>query len=434
MNKQLCVISCPLDTYSGYGARSRDFVKALYELKKDEWNFSILSQRWGQTPWGYIKDNQEDWSWVTPLINQSGQLQSQPDIWIQITVPNEFQAIGKYNIGVTAGIETTICDVSWIEGVNRMNTTLVSSNHAKTVFQQSIFEKRDQQNNVIEVIKLQKPIEILFEGLDLNKYFYIPDEDLEETDLVAELDEIPEDFCYLFVGHWMQGEIGEDRKNVGLMVKTFLETFEGRKNKPGLILKTSSAGSSIMDREEILNRINQVRSTVPGDLPNVYVLHGEMDDKDINELYNHGKIKAMINITKGEGFGRPLLEFTVSKKPIIASGWSGHMDFLSLEFNCLVSGDLKPVHPSAVVPNIILAESQWFSPNIPQVSQYLKDVFEKYEKYEELAKRQSHISRTKFNFDEMKKVLGNYLEAIPKAVAIQLPTLKKIQLPQIKKV
>jgi hypothetical protein len=142
----------------------------------------------------------------------------------------------------------------------------------------------------------------------------------------------------------------------------------------------------------------------------------------------------MINITKGEGYGRPLLEFTASKKPIIASGWSGHMDFLNPEFNCLLSGDLKPVHPSAAVANMILPESQWFSPNISQVSQYFKNVFEKYEKYEEPAKRQSHISRTKFNFDEMKKVLGSHLEAIPKPVAIQLPTLKKIQLPQIKKV
>lgn len=433
MNKQLCVISCPLDTYSGYGARSRDFVKAIYELKKEEWDFQILSQRWGQTPWGYIKDNQEDWNWVTPLINQSGQLQQQPDVWIQITVPNEFQPIGKYNIGVTAGIETTICDVSWIEGVNRMDKTLVSSQHAKTVFEQSTFEKRDQQNNLIEVIKLQKPIDILFEGLDINKYFYIADEDLEETDLVLELDEIKEDFCYLFVGHWMQGEIGEDRKNVGLMIKTFFETFEGRKNKPGLVIKTSSAGSSIMDREEILNRINQIRTIVGGDLPNIYLLHGELDDKDINDLYNHGKIKAMINITKGEGYGRPLLEFTASKKPIIASGWSGHIDFLNQEFNCLVSGELKPIHPSAVVPNMILAESHWFSPNITQVSQYLKDVFEKYEKYQDIAKRQSHISKTKFSFESMKNLLSTYLDVIPKQVAIQLPTLKKIQLPQLKK-
>lgn len=433
--KQFCVISCPVDTYSGYGARARDFVKALYELKKDEWDINILSQRWGSTPWGYLKNNKEEWGWVLPLVSQNSQLQRKPDIWIQITVPNEFQAIGKYNIGVTAGIETTICDVSWIEGCNRMDVTLTSSEHSKKVFQNSIFEKRDQQSNtVVEVIKLQKPVELLFEGVDLNKYFFIEDVDLEETDLVLELDEIKEEFCYLFVGHWLQGELGEDRKNVGLMLKTFFETFKDKKNKPALIMKTSGAGSSIMDRDELLNKIDQVRSMVPGNLPNVYLLHGEMDDKDINNLYNHPKVMAMYNLTKGEGFGRPLLEFTLSKKPIIVSGWSGHVDFLDPEFNCMIGGELKNVHPSAQVQNMILAESQWFSPDISQAKSYLQNVYEKYSKYQELAKRQSHVTKTKHSFEEMKNLLSIYLDKIPKQVPLQLPTLKKIELPKLKKV
>jgi hypothetical protein len=432
--KQLCVISCPIDTYSGYGARSRDFVKALYELKKDEYDIKIISQRWGITPWGYIKDNKEEYSWLEPLILQIPQLPKQPDIWIQVTVPNEFQPIGKYNIGLTAGIETTICDPSWIEGVNRMDVTLVSSKHAKTVFEQSKFEKKDQQGNFIEKVELQKPVEILFEGIDLNKYFHIEDEDLEETDLVLELDEIKEEFCFLYVGHWLQGELGEDRKNTGLMLKTFFETFKDKKNKPALIMKTSGAGASIMDRDEMLKKIDDVRNIVGGNLPSVYLLHGELDDRDINNLYNHPKVKAMFNLTKGEGFGRPLLEFTLSKKPIIVSAWSGHIDFLDPEFCCLIGGELKHVHPSAQVQNMILAESMWFNPDISQANAHLKNVYEKYSKYEELAKRQSHLSRTKFSFDEMKNLLSTYLDKIPKQVGLQLPQLKKIELPKLKKV
>jgi hypothetical protein len=432
--KQLCVISCPIDTYSGYGARSRDFVKALYELKKDEYDIKIISQRWGVTPWGYIKANKEECGWLESLVLQVPQLPKQPDIWIQITVPNEFQPIGKYNIGLTAGIETTICDPSWIEGINRMNVTLVSSEHSKKVFQQSTFEKRDQQNQVLGVIKLEKPVEVLFEGVDLNKYFYIEDEDLEETDLVLELDEIKEDFSFLYVGHWLQGELGEDRKNTGLMLKTFFEAFKDKKNKPALIMKTSGAGSSIMDRDEMLKKIDAIRNMVGGDLPNVYLLHGELDDKDINNLYNHPKVKAMFNLTKGEGFGRPLLEFTLSKKPIIVSAWSGHVDFLDQEFCCLVGGELKNVHQSAQVQNMILAESMWFSPDINQATTYLKNVYEKYSKYEELAKRQSHVCKTKFSFDEMKSLLATYLDKIPKQTPIQLPQLKKIELPKLKKV
>lgn len=431
--KQLCVISCPIETHSGYGARSRDFFKALYELKKEEWEFQILSQRWGVTPWGYI-DSEPEWEWVKPMINKTGQLYKQPDVWIQITVPNEFQPVGKFNIGVTAGIETTICDPSWIEGVNRMNLTLVSSKHSKKVFEESQFEKRDQQNRTVAQIKLEKPVEVLFEGVDINKYFHIEDEELEETDLVKQLDEIEESFCYLFVGHWLQGEIGEDRKNVGLMLKSFLETFQNKREKPALILKTSGAGASIMDREEILKKIDAVRNSVGENLPNVYLLHGELTDADMNRLYNHGKVKAMYNLTKGEGFGRPILEFAMSKKPIIVSGWSGHTDFLEQGLSCLVGGDLKKVHPSVVVQNIILADSQWFSPTVLQAKHYLKDVYENYKKYLDLAKQQSYRCRTDFNFDKMKEVLSKYAALVPKQVQLQLPKLKKIDLPQLKKI
>ena len=426
--KQYCVISCPIDTYSGYGARSRDFVKALHELKKEEYEFSILSQRWGQTPWGYIRDHEEEWGWLSPLISKSGnQLPKQPDIWIQITVPNEFQPLGKYNIGMTAGIETTLCHASWIDGVNRMNTTLVSSNHAKTVFEQSSFEERDNNGKPIRVVKVEKPIEVLFEGANLDKYFPIADDELEETSLVLTLDEIKEDFCYLFVGHWMQGDIGEDRKNVGQSIKLFLETFRNKKSKPALILKASGGGASIMDKEDILKKIDAIRSTITGDLPNIYLIHGELEDKDMNYLYNHGKVKAMYNLTKGEGFGRPLLEFSLVKKPIIVTGWSGQTDFLYMENTCMVGGQVKQIHPSAVVKDLLIPESGWFAADLKQAEFYLRDVFEKYSKYEEKAKKQAHQSKTKFSYEEMRNLLATYLDKIPKHVGLQLPKLKKIE-------
>jgi len=429
--KKYCVISCPIDTYSGYGARARDFVKALYELKKDEYDVEVLAQRWGSTPWGYIKDHSEEWGFLQPLLAKQP-MTKQPDLWIQITVPNEFQSVGKFNIGVTAGIETTLCPVSWIDGLNKMNLTLASSNHAKNIMMSTGYKEQDKNGNAIRDLKVERPIEVLFEGVDLDKYFYVADEDLDGTDLVQELDEIKEEFCFLFVGHWLQGDLGEDRKNVGLTIKTFLETFRNKKNKPALILKVSGAGSSIMDRNTMLDKIESIRNTVSGDLPNIYLLHGELDDKDINNLYNHGKVKAMISLTKGEGFGRPLLEFTLAKKPIIATAYSGHIDFLYMENTCLIGGTLKQIHPSAVVDNLLIKESSWFSPDVKQAEFYLRDVYEKYSKYEEKAKKQAHQSKTKFSFEEMKNVLAIYLDKIPKQVGLTLPKLKKIELPKIK--
>ena len=422
--KQYCVISAPPDTYSGYGARSRDFIKAIYELKKDEWDIQIIPQRWGNTSWGFLEDFKEEWGWMIPLLLK-GPMTKQPDVWFQITVPSEFQAVGKVNIGVTAGIETTVCDSSWIEGCNRMNAIFVSSVHAKTVLEATSFAKKDDPNFQI---KLEKPVEVLFEGVDLNKYFHISDEDLPETDLVSDLDEIEEDFCYLYVGHWLQGEIGEDRKNTGKLVQVFLETFKGKKKKPALIMKTSSATSCIMDRDEMLRKINIIREAAGVDLPNIYLLHGEMDDEDMNYLYNHPKVKAFVSFTKGEGYGRPLAEFCTSKKPIITSGWSGHIDFLSKEFSVLLPGKLTETHPSAHSNTLILPGSSWFTVDYNAASKALEDVYSNYKKYEEMGKRQGHKIKSEFSYDNMVLFLSAYLaKYVPKQPKLVLPQLKKIK-------
>jgi len=432
--KHLFVISCPIDTYSGYGSRSRDLVKALIELKKDEYDIKILPQRWGNCPWGFIKDHPEEWGFLeSHLLPKSNQLPKKPEVWAQVTVPNEFQPIGKYNIGFTAGIETTICAPQWIEGLNRMDMNIVSSNHAKEVFENSKFEQVDNQTQQkMGVIQLEKPIEVLFEGANLEKYF--PSKEKSSINL----SEVKESFAYLFVGHWMQGQIGEDRKNVGLLVQTFLETFKNKKKTPALILKCSGAGASYMDRDEMLKRINQVKSLVKADtLPNIYLLHGEFSDKEINDLYNHKKVKAMISLTKGEGFGRPLLEFSLTKKPIITTNWSGHTDFLDPKFTTLINGEVKQLHPSAVIKDMILAESGWFAPNIMEVSQHMQDMFTNYKGYEKGAMLQYHKSKNNFSFEGMKNILELFLDKVPtfpKPIKLKLPKINKIELPKIKKI
>jgi glycosyltransferase involved in cell wall biosynthesis len=434
MNKQLCIVSSPVDTFSGYGARSRDFIKSLIKAKGDEWDIKLLSQRWGQTPFGFLNEEIEE---EKDLLNRIiPQMTTQPDAWIQITVPNEFQPVGKHlNIGVTAGIETTICDPSWIEGCNRMTLNLVSSQHAKTVFENSQFEQKDTTTNkTTAIIKLTAPVEVLFEGVDLNKYFKTTP---SQTDLVQQISKIKEDFCFLFVGHWLQGEFGEDRKNVGYMIKAFLEVFKGKTNPPALIMKTNSATTSIMDRNSMLEKIEAVRKTVKGRIPNIYLLHGDLEDEDINDLYNHSKVKAMVSFTKGEGYGRPLLEFTVTEKPVIASGWSGHIDFLDKDAAILVGGELKPIHASAVVPNMLIADSQWFAPNDGQAGYALKEVFDNYKKYLPLAKKQANISKSKFSLDKMTErliqILNEKTQPIPKFIPLSLPKLNKLELPKLNK-
>ena len=430
MSKPTLVVSCPIDTYSGYGARARDFVQSIIDL--DKYDVKILSQRWGNTRFGYLQDHSNE-SLASRIIPQ---LTQQPDIWIQITVPNEFQKIGKYNIGVTAGIETTLCDATWVQGCNNMDLVLVSSEHAKKVFQESKFNVQDNRTGqVTGTVELQTKMEVLFEGADIEKYTSLA------LPVKLDLSDIDESFNYLVVGHWLPGEVGEDRKNIGYTIKAFLETFKNKQKgkRPGLILKVQAgSGTSIMDREAVLDKIDGIRKTVKGDLPNIYLLHGEMTDAEVNELYNHTKVKAMVTLTKGEGFGRPLLEFSLVNKPIIASGWSGQVDFLDKEFTKLIGGTLTQVHPSAAVDKMILRESQWFTPDPIEVGRALKEVYDDYDKWKTSAKRQGHKSRTQFSYNNMREtvdtLLTQYVPEFPKQVQLKLPQLKKIELPKLQKV
>ena len=384
MSKLNVAISCPIDCYSGYSGRSRDFVRALINQYPD-WNIQILSQRWGNTRFGFLEDHGMDdlKSKIVPNLS------SKPDIFFQITVPNEFQKVGKFNVGVTAAIETTVADSSWIEGCNRMDLVLASSKHSREVLVNSTYEKRDQTtNSLLQDIKCTTPVEVLHEGVDLNTYFkiknYSPDTYIEES-----LDTIPESQLLLFVGHWMKGDIGQDRKNVGLLVQKFLESYKNKPNPPALLLKAQQATSSIMDRNRILNKIEGIKKAIGGNLPNIYLLHGDVNDQDMNRLYNHPKIKGMISLTKGEGYGRPLLEFSITGKPIIASGWSGHTDFLDPNLSILLPGVLENVHPSAVVDKMILKEAKWFQPDQQAVTNAIKDLFKNYKKYVVPGKKQA---------------------------------------------
>jgi glycosyltransferase involved in cell wall biosynthesis len=421
------VISCPIDTYSGYGARSRDLVKAIIETNK--YDVKILPQRWGNTSWGFIEDHLE-WNFLKEFILTNPQLSSQPEIWAQITIPNEFQPVGKYNIGITAGMETTAVKGEWIEGCNRMNLVITSSEFAKKTFELMDYEVKNQQGQSQGRLKLTTPIEVIFEGANTNIYKVI------NTPCSLDI-QIKENFAYLFVGHWMQGEFGEDRKNVGLLIKAFYETFKNKSKKPALILKASGGVSSYMDRDELLKKIEIIKKTVVANsLPNIYLLHGEFTDEEMNELYNHSKVKAMVSLTKGEGFGRPLLEFSLVKKPIMTTNWSAHTEFLSKEFTTLMNGELKNLHPS-VLNDWFVKEAQWFNVNPMEVNHYLKDIFENYKKYQNNANRQAHKSKTEFSWDQMKEKLDTILTSripeFPKKIELKLPNLKKIELPKLQK-
>lgn len=416
------VISSPVATQSGYGHHAREIIKQFIDKKDKEWEINLLSMPWGNTPFTYPIPS----DWKRRFVGLP--LQTKPDIWVQITVPNEFQAVGQYNIGVTAGTEGTTCNPEWIDRINQMQLIIVPSEFTKKTFEDTATQSGKAITTNIQVIS-----EYFDDVVYSNK---------NVTTSIPALDSITEKNAFLMCGHWLQGNLGEDRKNISGALHCFFTAFKDkqRSTQPALVLKTSGATYSVTDRWEIENKIEQVRNMFGNEihkLPPVYLLHGDLTNAEMNALYNHPKIKAMVSFTKAEGFGRPLLEFSSTGKPIMAPHYSGQADFLKKEFICALPGTLTNIHESAA-NDFLLKEAQWFTVDYGYASKMFVDILKNTKKWNELSKRQRYFVNSNFTetviskrYDEVLKLIDTGIESIPQHVELKLPKLK---LPKLQKV
>ena len=442
MSKPVCLVTAPVATRSGYGAHSRDICRAL--IKLDKYDVKIWPVRWGNTPMNALHDDDENDIPIIERLLLEPNLPKQPEIHIHIVIPNEFQPLAKYNIGITAGLETTACPPEWIQGINRMNLNIVPATFVKDILNRVKYDVQNEQTQQKEgELKVDKPIEVLFEGADTNIYKKTNEFTQEFVD---EMGKIEEDFCFLYVGHWLQGGLGQDRKDTGMLIKVFCETFKNMKKQPALIMKTSSASFSVIDRENMLNKINEIKSQVKGKCPNGDLVHGEFTDDEMNGLYNHPKVKAHVSFTHGEGFGRPLLEASLSEKPVIAPSWSGHTDFLDSKYAVMLDGNMQKVQKGSFPDQFFVDGSEWFTVNYQKAQQTFRKVYRSYKKYTANAKKLSIQNSKNFSLEAMTKKLGEILDKnipdFPEEVKLQLPKLKKlggsepkkVKLPKLKKV
>ena len=441
--KKFMLICAPMTSRSGYGAHARDLIKSFME--HDKYDIQVFDVPWGSTPRNALDKNNVDDKKMLDLITRENSFQTQPDIYVDIRIPNEFQNPGKFNIGITAGIETNAVSQAWIEGCNKMDLVIVPSKHSKDGFVNALYEKIQQlpdgQQKKIGELKLEKPIEILFEGSD-KIYRKLSTEEIDSKFFDWLNDEVPEKFAFLHVGLWGKGGYGEDRKDIGTLLKTFYESFANKKKQPALILKTSGANFSIIDRNDIKKKINDIKGTFgKTKLPNLYLLHGDLTDEEMNEMYNHPKVKAHVSFTHGEGFGRPLLEASFSGKPIIAPISTGQADFLDKDYTIEIPHKLTKVPPNSFPKGYTNPESQWSTVNYGIASRLMSDVFQNYDKYKVRGKKQMIVNRENFSFEAMKEKLVGMVDEIlgdvPKQVELKLPTLKKepkkLKLPKLKK-
>jgi glycosyltransferase involved in cell wall biosynthesis len=422
MSKPILVFQAPIATRSGYGDHSRDILKSLFEL--DKYDVKVVPTRWGNTPQDQINPQTEFGQRI--LQNIVTQLNTQPDIFIQVSVANEFKKVGKYNIGITAGVETTLAPQEFIQGGNNMDLIITPSQFTKDVLVKSSYTQVDKNTNQkVGELKIQKPVEVLFEGVDTNIF--------NGKSKSSILESVDTDFNFLYVGHWLQGDLGHDRKDTGMMIKTFCTIFKSlpKNQQPGLILKTSSAGFSVMDREEISKKIKDITKEFGDKCPPIHLVFGDLSESELNDLYNDDKVKSFVMFTKGEGYGRPLAEFATTGKPIIVSDWSGYKDFLPSENTVYLEGELKEVHQSAQ-NKFLLKESKWFYVDYSKAASKIFDVYKNYKKYLKQSEGLKTNINKNFTLNKMTSKLGEILDKYvkiqpqPKHVELKLPTIKKL--------
>lgn len=432
MSKPLCVIQGPVFSRSGYGDWSREVAKSI--LRYNKFDLRIATTKWGANP---IKRFQDDLDYNDPLDLAlfdkmlKEPLNRQPDLFIQISIPNEFKPIGKYNIGMTAGIETTAAAGEWIEGLNKMDMNIVTSRHSKKVFDDADYTKEYKDGSGRkEQLRNDKPMEVCFWGANTNIY-KITDQKVDSVEKV--LSQIPESFAFLFVGQWTHENPYSDRKDIGNLIKTFLNTFKNRTQKPCLILKTSGTNYSKVDKDAILKKIKTIESQVDGDKPNVYLIHGELNDVEMNALFNHEKVKCHVSFTHGEGFGHPLLLASLSGKPILAPDWSGHLDFLDSNRECLLSGKVDVINPVSV-NQWLIKESAWFTVSYSLAEERLKQYyFSMNQKTKDnalsLAERNSKMFSTQAMDQKLHGILDKYVPQFAVEQKIMIPQLKMPNFP-----
>jgi len=396
--KKKIIVSGPGLTRSGYGEQCRFALRSL-RAHEDRFDIYFNALSWGNTSW--VTEDNEERVWIDGLIRKTmgyNQAKGSYDYSLQVTIPNEWENMAAVNIGYTAGIETTMVSPEWVQASKRMNKIIVVSNHSKKVFEDTVYQAKDENTGRISEFKCTTPIEVV----------NFPARNVQPIDIDLEL---ATDFNFLTVAQWSA------RKNVKNTVRWFIEEFFDQ--EIGLVVKANMAKNCLLDRTVILDKLSGAinRPEYKDRKCKVYLLHGDMTDQEMSGLFHHPKIKAYATLTHGEGFGLPLFEAVQAGLPILAPGWSGHLDFLSAPSNSKkdknknkmrphfanIDFDLNQVQEKAVWNGVIQADSKWAFPRQGSYKMNLRRVYKEYDRYKAAAKRLRKYVLKEFSEEEMYK-------------------------------
>lgn len=327
------VFSGPVLTQSGYGVHARQVAKWL--LRRNDVNVKFLITPWGNTP--FILDVAAYDGLIGEIMKRSTSPDAlhQSDVSIQLKLPNEWDPnLSRVNVGITAAVETDKCNPNWLTACNRMSKVIVPSTHAKASFTNT--------GNVCQIDVIPEAYSESFDSVI---------EPLDKT--------FSTNFNFLIFGQITGNSPLNDRKNTFNTIKWICEAFKDDPNV-GIVIKTNAGRNTKHDKHIVCDIFNQlVKEVRNGPYPRIHLIHGELSDKEVIQLYKHPQIKALVSLTRGEGYGLPILEAAAAGLPIIATNWSGHLDFMKHGKFIPVYYQLAPVDKSRIDNNIFMNGVRW---------------------------------------------------------------------------
>jgi glycosyltransferase involved in cell wall biosynthesis len=387
------IVRGPALSRSGYGEQCRFALRCL-KSKEDLFDIYLLNTNWGKTSWLY--EDSEERRWIDSLLVKTNVYLKEGypsfDLSLQVTIPNEWEQMAPINVGYTAGIETSKVAPVWLEKSKQMDKIIVISNHAKDIFENTQYTLQGNDGTKTAVLSSKTPIDVVHYAV----------QSFEAADVNVDLDY---DFNFLAVAQWSV------RKNVPNMIRGFIEEFIDQ--EVGFVLKMNTLNDSSWDREATKIKIQTVLRDYPDRRCKIYLLHGQMSPDELNALYNNPKIKALVSLAHGEGFGLPMFEAAYNGLPVIAPAWSGHCDFLYMPSKgknkktskkkahfAKVDYDLQPIQPEAVWDGVLQADSLWCYPKQGSYKMKLREVYKDHGRFSKQAQKLQEYLKNNFTEEE----------------------------------
>lgn len=380
------LINAPLMSNSGYGECARFALNVLKD-HGDKFDLYVNILSWGQTGW--MHEESEEYKFIHQLRVKTEQYaqasggKPQFDVSLQITIPNEWKRMAPVNIGYTAGIETTHISPAWLEPSQMMDRIVTISNFSRDVFLNTVF-----QDNAGNKHKVTTPIDVV--------HFPVKDSMEGSIDL-----ELPFDFNFLTINQW------GPRKDIETLVSAFIDEF--RNEEVGLVIKTNQSNDSHIDRERVENGLQMLVESKGTKKCKIHLVHGRLSSSQMNGLYKHPKVKAFATSTHGEGFGMPIFEAVQAELPVVATDWSGHLDFLSAKDDdgddkklfAKVDYELKQINPAHVWQGVMEANTGWAYVNVGSLRSRMREVYKNHGRFKSWAKKLAAYNKEKFSKEKV---------------------------------